>query len=312
MIKSLIFRIFLISLISLIPLIVWFAFLAPAGTDKSLEIVSFPDNTSKILVASKLKQSGFIKSEIIFELLLTKDPVLAGGYQLSKSMNIFEVAKKMVAGPQLLWVVVPPGWRKEQLAEKLQIKFKWTAKDTQDFLSFPEGEYLPDTYLVPKNESGEQVGKRMINRFNEAFAPYAPQFLTANIKNDTAIKIASLLERESGGSDMTLIAGIIWNRLNRGMGLKIDATIQYAKGKVGDQWWAPVSVADYSSVDSLYNTYLHKGLPPTPIASPGVPAIEAVLNPVETDCLYYLHDPAGLIHCSVTYEEHLKNIREYL
>lgn len=301
-----------IILLVLASFLVWWRFLAAPNSLNSTEIMSFTDDTQSLLVADKLQENGFVKSRTILGLLFGKSKYQAGGYELSKSMNVYEVAKAMDAGPQLLWVIVPPGWRKEQISEKLQVKFNWTQKDADDFLSFPEGEYFPDTYLIPRADSGQQVAQRMHNRFNEAFAPYLPKFLAANIKNDTALKIASLLQRESGGDDMPLIAGIIWNRLGKGMQLKIDATVQYAKGKVGDQWWSRVSVSDYSAVDSPYNTYEYKGLPPAPIASPGLSAIDAVLNPTETDCLYYLHDRLGQIHCSLTYEGHLENVEKYL
>ncbi len=303
----LIFPIFLIILIGF----VWFRFLGAVCNDASIKIVSFSDDTAKVLVAQKLRREGLVRSELAANLFLTKDKYPAGGYDLALNMNIFEAAKVMADGPQLLWVVVPPGWRREQLAEKLQIKFKWTQKDVEDFLSFPEGEYFPDTYLVPRADSGKQIAARMHNNFNEKFAPYAEKFLAANIKNDTALKIASLVQRESGGDDMPLIAGIIWNRLEKGMGLKIDATIQYAKGKVDGNWWGKVSVADYTNVDSVFNTYEYKGLPPAPIASTGTAAWKAVLNPAKTDCLYYLHDHLGQIHCSPTYEGHLENIEKY-
>lgn len=298
--------------------LVWWAFLAAprqtwlsSNTPNSIEIISFTDDTPAVLVADKLQNSGLIKSRTVIGLLFRKSTYPAGGYELSHSMNAFEVAQAMDAGPSLLWVMVPPGWRKEQIAEKLQLKFQWTQKDMDDFLSFPEGEYFPDTYLVPRAESGKRIALRMHNNFNDKFAPYAVKFLAANIKNDTALKIASLLQRESGGDDMPLIAGIIWNRLLAGMGLKIDATVQYAKGGPGD-WWPKISVSDYSSIDSLYNTYEYKGLPPTPIASSAVAAWEAVLNPAQTDCLYYLHDRLGQIHCSPTYGGHLKNVEKYL
>lgn len=306
-------RIFLFLLVVIgLTGLVWWGFLASPGDTKDLEIISFTDDTAPILVADKLQSEGFVRSRVVAGLLLGQQKYPAGGYELSRSMNVFEVVKVLNDGPQLLWVIVPPGWRKEQLAEKLQFKFGWTEKDTEDFLSFPEGQYFPDTYLVPRGASGEQLAVRMHNNFNEKFAPYAAKFLAADIKNDTALKIASLLQRESGGDDMPLIAGTIWNRLEKGMQLKIDATVQYAKGKVDGQWWSRVSVSDYTTVDSPYNTYLHKGLPPTPIASPGLPAIDAVLNSAQTDCLYYLHDSLGQIHCSITYQEHLANIEKYL
>lgn len=306
-------RVFLfVSCILFLGYFVWFRFLAPVSNNSSTKIIPFSNDTAKILVAGELTRGGLVKSELVANLILNKDKYPAGGYEIPENANIFETAKIMADGPQLLWVTVPPGWRKEEIADKLVPKFHWTSKDESDFLAFPEGEYFPDTYLIPKNASGTQIGQRMNDRFNEAFAPYVPKFLAANIKNDTALKIASLVQRESGGDDMPLIAGIIWNRLLSGMGLKIDATVQYAKGKIDGNWWSRVSVSDYSSVDSPYNSYLHKGLPPTPIASPGIDAIEAVLNSRETDCLYYIHDHLGQIHCSPTYEGHLQNIEKYL
>lgn len=308
--KSIFPLISLITLITLIFLIIWFLFFAAAGTSTTPEIISFTQDTPKILVSEKLKKAGYIKNELVLELLIKTDEVAAGGYQLSKSMNVIEIAGKLTQ-PEFLWVTVTPGMRKEQIAEKLAVKFNWTSKDTADFLSYSEGQYFPDTYLVPKVETGKQVGQRMVNRFNEAFIPLAPQFLAQNIKNDTALKIASLVQREAGGKDdMPLIAGIIWNRLLKNMLLQIDASNQYAIGKSND-WWPHVSPADLK-VDSPYNLYRNQGLPPTPIASPGLDALNAVLNPAETDCLYYLHDRNKQIHCSVTYAEHLENIKKYL
>ena len=94
--------------------------------------------------------------------------------------------------------------------------------------------------------------------------------------------------------------------------MEIDATVQYARGKLEDKWWAPIKASDIREIDSPYNTYKNKGLPPTPISNPGIDAIDAVLNPTETDCFYYLHDPSRIIHCAKTLEEHEMNIEEYL
>lgn len=95
------------------------------------------------------------------------------------------------------------------------------------------------------------------------------------------------------------------------MRLDIDATLQYIKGNSEDGWWARV-YADDKYLDSPYNTYRTKGLPPGPIANPGLPAIKAALNPTATPCIFYLHDTNREIHCSVTYEEHKENIKKYL
>jgi len=153
----------------------------------------------------------------------------------------------------------------------------------------------------------------MINRFNERFAGYPEKFAEQNVLWTSALKIASIVQREAAGKeDMPLIAGILWNRLLNDQPLEIDATIQYARGNTGSGWWAPIKASDIDDIDSPYNTYKHKGLPPTPISNPGIDAIDAVLNPTETDCYYYLHDKDRQIHCAKTLEEHEANIDKYL
>lgn len=282
------------------------------------------DDTATVLVAAKLRKEGYVRNETVFNLVFGwrygKDKLPAGGYEITKHMNVFDVAKTLADGPQLKWAIFTPGLRKEQMAEMLAHIFSWKQPDIDGFLNayqkvpnaLPEGNYFPDTYLIPVGETGEQVGIRMINRFNEKFAPLAEAFLEQNIKNDTAVKIASLIQREAAGPvDAPLIAGIIWNRLLIGMRLQLDASVQYSKGFVNGKWWSPVYPQDLR-VDSPYNNYLHKGLPPTAISNPTLWAIEAVLNPEETECIYYLHDPLQNIHCSVTYQEHLDNIQEFL
>ena len=175
-----------------------------------------------------------------------------------------------------------------------------------------EGVYFPDTYLIPINEAPLDVAKRLRAHFEEKFTPYAKEAIKQNIKWTTTLTLASIVQREaSGKDDMPLIAGILWNRLLKGQKLEVDATVQYARGDTGNGWWAPMSLAD-KQIDSPYNTYLNKGLPPHPISNPGTDAINAVLNPTETKCLFYLHDSAGTIRCAETYEEHLENIEQYL
>jgi len=123
--------------------------------------------------------------------------------------------------------------------------------------------------------------------------------------------MASIIQREAASSsDMALISGILWNRLNAAMPLDVDSTVQYARGNTATGWWAPVTKADLS-IDSPYNTYINKGLPPHPIDSPGLDAINAAMYPASTTCIYYLHDSSRNIHCSDTYAEHLSLIKKY-
>jgi len=110
-----------------------------------------------------------------------------------------------------------------------------------------------------------------------------------------------------------MLASVFYNRLVINMRLQTDPTVQYALGYDADHdtWWTTPLSLDDLKIDSPYNTYLHSGLPPTPIASPSVAAVLAALNPIKTSCLYYFSDKAGDIHCTETYAEHVKLLKEY-
>jgi UPF0755 protein len=269
----------------------------------------------------KLHDQGFIKSEWAMGYALKGKEIVPGGYKISKSVNAWEMAKALTQEPYMKWVVIPEGLRKEQIADLIGNALGWTDQQKSDWINKytamkydeTEGVYFPDTYLLPKDETGLQIADRLRAKFNEKFQPYADKFVKENVKWTTALKVASLVQREAANkADMPLIAGIIWNRLlnDPPMKLEIDATVQYALGEPGN-WWPKIKPADYRT-ESSYNTYLNKGLPPHPICNPGLDAISATLNPAETDCLYYLHDSNGQTHCAKTYEEHKANIEKYL
>ncbi len=235
-------------------------------------------------------------------------------------MTVSQLDRVLHASPYMKWVVIAPGLRKEEIAALLAKTLGWTFKEERAWIStdtatdpnFIEGVYYPDTYLIPTAEAPAETAKRLIAKFNENFAPYLPQFTAQNIKWARALTLASIVQREAANdADMPLIAGILWNRLNQNIALGVDATLQYARGNTGNGWWAPISVAD-KQIDSPFNTYKYKGLPPHPISNPGIPAIEAVLNPTVTNCIYYLHDKNHVIHCAITYAEQQANIQKYL
>lgn len=273
-------------------------------------------------VAADLLTQGFIKDTETFKNRIKPGilALVAGGYKLSRDMDEAEVAAALQEKPYMQWVVVAEGLRKEEVAQMMGTELGWTAAqqktwleiDTQTKPEYAEGVYFPDTYLIPVDESPAKVAERMQARFNEAFAAYLPEFNRQNIKWTTGLTFASVVQREAkNAADMPLIAGILWNRLEQGMALNADATLQYARGNNGSGWWSAATVAD-KSIESPFNTYTNKGLPPHPICSPGVNAIEATLNPQTTTCFYYLHGNDGQTHCAATYEEHLQNIELYL
>ena len=217
----------------------------------------------------------------------------------------------LLAAADSNYIHIRPGLRKEEVADLFVKNLGWSADQKLAFADAIEGKYYPGTYTVPSSGDEDILREVMLHRFDKQVAERYSTTTARVIKLDVALKIASLIEREAGGkSDMRLISGIIWNRIFQDMPLGIDATLQYAKA-TSSPWWPKVLSGD-KDIDSRFNTYIYKGLPPTPIASPALTSIDAALNPKKTDCLYYLHDSARRIHCATSYANHLKNINKYL
>jgi UPF0755 protein len=327
-------RIILLTLILTASALFLIVFVLSRSPGKSQEKERFvvPLNSSKEQTINSLVEKGFLRNKYVFTLILTfkgyRGKIAPGAYLLSKSMNAFELADSLMFGPYQKWVIIPPGKRKEQVALILRKELDWSDALTSNFIQVAEEGYLyPDTYLINVDSAPNEVFQKLKNNFNEKFdAKLQQELLSQNIRNDTAIKIASLIERESGGDeDKAIIAGIIWNRLEKKMKLEIDATIQYA---LVSQSLSPITnyqslTADFDfwpiltgemirSTESSYNTYKIDGLPPGPICSPSLASIRAVAYPAETKALFYLHSTDKKIHTAETYEEHLQNIEKYL
>lgn len=293
---------------------------------KEVEEMTFVvgQNATEEQITERLKDRGLIRSPWAFRFILsrTQGEIVAGGYTVSKNMSARQMVERLIAEPDMKWITFPEGLRKEQIGERLvealgwddEVLEKWNTTYTRMDSDHIEGTYFPDTYLIPVDENGLDVAARMMRNFDEKFAPYIAEFVVKNIKWTTGLTLASIVQREmAGAEDAPLIAGILWNRLLNDMKLEVDATVQYARGKTDDKsWWAPITPTDIDTIDSPYNTYKYFGLPPYPICNPGIVAIEAVLYPAETECLYYIHDRERQIHCAKTFEEHQANIEQYL
>ncbi|XOB40370.1 MAG: endolytic transglycosylase MltG [Candidatus Nealsonbacteria bacterium] len=292
-----------------------------SAPQKGLEIeriVINLDTTEEELIP-KLKEQGYIRSEWAFKFVLKtkgwEGKIKPGSYKISKNMNAWILADGLVRFPHQRWVVIPEGLRKEEIAEIAKKELGWSEKTKEEFLAnAKEGYLFPDTYLIQVanfEDTGKQAAKRMEDKFNEKCQEIFKEFEENNIRNDTAIILSSIIQREAANEEeMPLIAGIIWNRLLKPMPLEIDATIQYVVGEQG-RWWRPVTPEEYK-IESPYNTYLHEGKPPAPICNPGLAAIEAVVHDQPSDYFYYLHDENRQIYCAETYREHLENIDKYL
>lgn len=273
-------------------------------------------------IAGALKAQGFVRSGIAFQLALigkvTDRGIRPGGYEISHSMDTWTIAQTLGEPPYLAFVTFPQGARKEQMADILAEALFWTDEQKNEWLTIDtaatgtlsEGVYYPDTYLIPSDQAPAQVAARLRGRFTDVFAPYVQEAKEKGLDWSEVLTLASIVERESAKNDRALVAGILWNRLDDGMKLQADATLQYVTGHTGN-WW-PVAHSEDKYIDSPFNTYKYAGLPPHPIANPSPESVAAVLNPDKTDCIYYLHDEDHVIHCSVTYAGQQKNVLKYL
>lgn len=302
----------------------YFGGFGAAGTNNEPKRFVVSRDSRNLDIIRDLKSEKLINNEWAFNFALNLEKfghqIKPGAYKINNAMTAWEMAAVFIQDPYMKWVTVPEGLRKEEISEILseelgwseEKKLKWVSIDTASPQDYFEGVYFPDTYLIPVDEPGADVAKRLRSKFEEKFADLSKEAAKQNIKWTTVVKIASLIQREaSGKKDMSLISGVLWNRLDKGMKLDIDATLQYARGDAGKGWWAQISPSD-KEIDSPYNTYKYRGLPPHPICSPGLDALTAVLYPEKTECIFYLHDPLGNIHCAKDYNEHLENIKEFL
>jgi UPF0755 protein len=291
----------------------WKFFPATSKSPKELFVIS--KNFSALEAAEKLEKAGFIKNQSAFEQAVEMEKkgkeIQAGGYFISKSMSVFSIAKILLADPAQKWVTLPEGLRKEESAEILAKELNWSGGQKKEFLATArEGYVFPETYLLDTSLEGKEAAGILSDQFDKEAKQWDGSYDNGLSLEETVI-LASLVQRESiGEKEMSLVAGVIFNRLSEGMKLDIDATLQYQKGNA-EEWWPPASSADKSIV-SDFNTYLNKGLPPSPICSPGAEALKAAMFPQESRYFYYLHDFGGQIHYAATYEEHLANVNKYL
>jgi cell division protein YceG involved in septum cleavage len=225
-----------------------------------------------------------------------------------------------LASPVSRIVVVWPGERKEEVVKDFGDILGWSTSDRANFLNLiseadpvlAEGKYYPGQYVTGKDATPEEIAMLIQTKFDsDILSRYTPE-VEAKVPIKQALTIASLLEREASDfENMREISGVIWNRLFDDMPLQLDATLQYAKGsKSNEKTWWPIPKPADKYLKSPFNTYANKGLPPTPIANPSAAAVLAALNPIPTNCVFYFHDKNHNYHCSATYEEHVRKLKQ--
>lgn len=285
------------------------------------------NKTTKIFVIAKgeslnniinnLAKEDLIRSKIVFRLIveqlgITKS-IQAGDFRLSPSMSALEIAKTLTHGTLDIWVTLKEGTRVEEMAQIIgkelnipEIEFIKEAK---------EGFMFPDTYLMPKNATVGSV-INIING-NTKFTSQLKETPSKNgLDENEVVTLASLVEREAKDeAGRRQVAKILLKRLKNDWPLQVDATIQYVLGyqTIERSWWKKALTFEDLKIESPYNTYINKGLPPTPIASPGLDAIKSVIEADDnTPYWFYISDKKGNMHYAKTIEEHNANIEKYL
>ncbi|OGE15133.1 hypothetical protein A2111_01525 [Candidatus Daviesbacteria bacterium GWA1_38_6] len=293
----------------------WKVQTSPVSSDENARVIVIPKSEGISSIAKRLKDDNLIRSELTFKIYARQNNlasrIQAGSFKLSPSMSISEIANVLTSGTDDVWVTFIEGWRVEEMAEKLNGNLKI---DNGQFLKLSkEGYMFPDTYLFPKDAEVEYITETLQDNFNRKYADDLKKKIKAKgLTEKEGVILASLVERE-GRSDKvrTEVAGILLNRLNIGMKLDVDATVQYALGYQQSEksWWKRHITKDDKEIKSPYNTYKNPGLPPAPICNPSLSSLEAVANAnPNTQYLYYYHDSKGNSHYGKTLEEHLENV----
>jgi len=317
----------LLALFCFVGMVGWVASaFMPVGGSRKVQIV-IPARSSSWDIAKALKKAGIIRSVwgfvIAARVLGESTKLQAGEYEFSPEMNLIEVIDKIASGDTLsLRVTIPEGYTIEQIAALLKShrlaeepKFiqlaRYHAGRFRDLLEVPgnslEGYLFPDTYLIPKATSEEAIIRMMLTAFQKKILEPMDQDLQSSDRTlHEIVTMASMVEREARKpQERSMIAAVLWNRLQEGMRLQCDATVQYALG-----YHKSRLLYEDLKVESPYNTYLHPGLPPGPIANPGKGAIQAALKPARLDAFYYVARPDGSHIFSKTLDEHQRAIQE--
>lgn len=270
-------------------------------------------------ITRSLASEDLIRNRVVFYMVVKQlgieKQIQAGDFRLSQSMDVYEIARALTHGTQDKWVTIIEGLRKEEIAEALAKKFG--ISEVEFVKAAPEGYLFPDTYSAPSQASADTLITLLTNTFNQKYqAEVAPKTAHLNMTKEQIVTMASLVEREARTEeDRRMVASILLKRIANDWPLQLDATVQYAIGyqPVEKTWWKRDLTVDDLKVNSPYNTYLNKGLPPGPICNPSISSLLAVANAdPETPYWYYLSEPGGTTHFAKTLEEHDANIQKYL
>jgi len=307
---------FIFSLILLISILFTTAIYFPLEENSvTQKVVNIPSGTNAKEIVNVLEKNEIIRKNnytirVLIKIMKLEDQLKYGEYDLSPAMNMLQILDKLVKGEVITYkITIPEGYTCIKIAEILE-KNEITEKEVfleliKDKEKSMEGYLFPDTYEVPKKYGAEKMVKAMLSNFDHVAEEnkFTEKAEEIGFSLDEIIILASIIEKEAKFSEeKSKVSSVFHNRLKTGMKLQSCATIQYILEE-------PKERLDENDlkIESPYNTYLHKGLPPGPICNPGLDSIIAALEPEEEDYLYFVLGENGRHIFSKTYQEHLRN-----
>jgi len=306
----------LLATILIIFCILYHFFIQAPSATKYPVTVSVLGGQSAISISRELEKEGIVRSSQVTEALMTFDggakKIQAGMYVFSGPSSALTIAKRFSNadfGYQPVKITIPEGTNTYKISDIVHSKFPDIATSTFEALILPhEGYLFPETYFFPPMASSTDIISMMQDTFANRIVKLKPQITASGHSESDIIIMASILEEEvKTTADRKMVADLLWRRLASGMPLQVDATLGYITGKTS----AELTLSDLK-IDSPYNTYINKGLPPHPISNPGMDAIEAAISPTPNKYLFYLSDKNGITHFATTYDEQLKLKQQYL
>lgn len=279
-------------------------------------VVTIPSGANLNTVTTALADKNIIRSETIFRLVMLvtgeESSVKSGEYTFKGPLSTLQVIDKLIKGRyeyDPVKLTIREGEDSKTIARNIaQVFPKLVESEVYEKLKTKEGYIFPETYNFAPFASIEDILKTTNREFEKRIARFDASFASTTKTKEEILTIASILEKEVPREvDMKMVSGIIYNRLAKGMPLQMDSTVGYITGKASLE----LTLQDLK-IDSPYNTYATKGLPPAPIGNPGEASIRAALYPDKHDFLFFLSDKDGVNHYAKTYAEHLRNRKVYL
>jgi UPF0755 protein len=278
--------------------------------------VEISSGESSLQVSDAIRESGLARSAWSFELYLKfkRISVKPGDYLMPANLTEIQVANILSSGShQVNWITIKDGWRREQVAAYLSEDLGLSSDEFLAKSQNLEGELTLDTYKLSDQPTVDEVISKMT-------ADYQTKTAGLNVTEDD-LTLASIIQKEAGPeSDMPAVAAVFDNRIKIGMKLQSDVTAIYQKdsenwqsvGLFNYKFWQQLSSGDIENYPGPYNTYSVAGLPPTPICSPSMAAINSVLHPATSDYLYFIYGSDGNLYLAKTAAEQQANINKYL